>query len=414
VNRRLTAALLAGLALGAGAAALVQGDRGNEVRAATTPQLVPVRSAPALPPFRMQGRTRRITSVSRLPAVADPSGDPPWSVRVWRGEIVTPSRRAGRPPFRLPQHCAELGRVFRGRFGWVYPDRRFRPAAPGQLDIQGVCISERRPEPDVRAALELAFPTPSEPKPTAGVVWGLVPPSTREVRVEGVAGGTRTLRPGEDGTVLLVTAPGALPTTTTRVTTEGTTVRVRLDTRRRGGRLGAPIVAGSETVDVRAPDPRGGPAHGLVAGRTASGRWCVIGEAQAVGDRFGFVDSAAGMFFSTSFGTRCPTQPPPPTRKRPLMISGGFGSTGSRDVLAARARVERRVPDGLGTLTAICHPSVDHVTVRTPDSIRALTPSPRAHAIFVIYAGRNVAGETVITAHLKDGSVYQQRFPSGF
>ena len=52
--------------------------------------------------------------------------------------------------------------------------------------------------------------------------------------------------------------------------------------------------------------------------------------------------------------------------------------------------------------------------MRTPDSIRTLTPSPRAHAIFVLYAGRNVAGETVITAHLKDGSVYRQRFPGGF
>jgi hypothetical protein len=239
----------------------------------------------------------------------------------------------------------------------------------------------------------------------------------REVRITGVAGGERTVRPDAAGMFLLVTEPGALRSTRAVPSRpRGGIVRVRLAGPLDGGALGPRVLAGSERIETTAPNPLGGPAWALVAGRTRAGRWCVLGQAQTIGDRYGAIETSYGTFDTVQLGRHCHTQPPPPTRQNPVMIGIGYSSTQSprRDVLVRRARIERRVPTGMQVFSAVCDDSVERVTIRTPQDIRTLVPSPRAHAILALYAGTPVAGDTVITAHLRDGTTRRQRLPGLF
>jgi hypothetical protein len=62
---------------------------------------------------------------------------------------------------------------------------------------------------------------------------------------------------------------------------------------------------------------------------------------------------------------------------------------------------------------AQCHPDVERVTLQTPRDVRTLVPSPLGHAILAVYDGTFPAGELVLTAHLKGGRTWRERFPLG-
>jgi hypothetical protein len=135
--------------------------------------------------------------------------------------------------------------------------------------------------------------------------------------------------------------------------------------------------------------------------------------AQVVGNQVGGVDTDYGLV--TTYPARpvnCRRPGDGPTRRKPLWIGygGGSGDTRAPDPLLQRARIERRVLPGRFEVVAECHPSVERVTIRSPRDIRTLVPSERGHVVFALYDGFFPAGKLVVTAHLRGGGTYSERF----
>ncbi|WP_028060816.1 hypothetical protein [Candidatus Solirubrobacter pratensis] len=89
-------------------------------------------------------------------------------------------------------------------------------------------------------------------------------------------------------------------------------------------------VPGSERVEARAPDPGGGPGHGLLVAQTREGPPCVAQPSQIAGSRAGAVELRLALFAGgagLSPGSCRPLQPTPDTDRAPpagLLIPTGF------------------------------------------------------------------------------------------
>ena len=411
------AALLAGLASGTVVAAAAQDD--PRVPARATGDLPPITEAPArrpvtrLPDGRYSpGFAHYLVergSVRIAATLDDPDGEPAWAIRTYVAErriIKRAARTLDDYSYRQVYRCVELGRVLNGRFGWVYGDRRFRPFEPGDVFELQQCTSRRRPEAVQQMDATLAFPSPSEPRPARGAVWGLAPPGARAARFKG-----RRLDL-HGGAFLTLTRPGATGTDVRYRLRGGSTERGTLDPS--GGMPGlGGSVPGTARIEARVPDPAGGPGWGVPVADHPAGGVCVGAAGQVVGDEVGHVDPDLALF-DASGPVECRPPGDGPTPGRPVWPSYGWGDDAvgrGPDPLLSRARIERRVLTGRFSLQAECDPSVDRVTIRSPRDIRTLVPSKRGHVVFALYDDMFPAGQIVITAHLRGGGRRIERLP---
>jgi hypothetical protein len=296
------------------------------------------------------------------------------------------------------------------------------PISPGAIDRLLQCGSRTRPQALAMLETTLRFPTPSEPRIAATAPWGAAPPGMRRIVAVAAPTGERELRTGAAGAFLDVGGRDVRPhSAAVRFEgAKGRTVRrftnSRPGPRRRGDPAARPApVPGTERLEVRAPDPTGGPGWGIAVADATDGGVCVAQQGQLVEDRIGGIDATHGLFWeATTTPGDCRTYATP-TRRRPLLISYGGGTAPvEQSALAQRARRERRLLPGRFELRVDCHPDVEQVTIRTPRDIRTLVPSPRAHIVFALYDGGFPAGKIVVTATLAGGRRYSERFDVGF
>lgn len=359
------------------------------------------------------------TTTPRIEARAeDPAGGPPWAIRVFDAR-----RRANisRAPVGKPNICAQLGRIVDGRFGWVDADNRFRPGRVSFFDAPTLCL--RRPlEPQLQTLTTISVPAGGEPRGRSHVVWGIA--GERADLKLLLDGRSSAAPPTPRGVVLVVRRDG------------GEHVDARLRVRYRDGRrVGTGhgrFPGGSSTfgrgsapdrrprpgvaprIELRLPDPNGGPPWGIAATPTvADGAWCISPLGRILGNRVGAIDERHGTFLDGPTPGDC--RPPRTTRGRPL--SFGWGSAGALEETIfpgqpstmTAGRVTRRTLRGSTSFYGTARADVVSITTATPRDVRTITPSPRAHAWAAIYDGDFPVGEIRISARLRDGSVHRER-----
>lgn len=430
VRARAVVAIVAGLLLGSLMALAAGSDPGGGGRTGSVvPTATPLPDPSRLPDGRFSpGYVHLVVdrpTVQSQVAISDPDGGPGWAVRTFAAErrtIKRPARTLDHPAWRSRVRCAQLVRTHGRTTGWVFADRRFRPIGFQSSDAGlGECAA-REPGPEiVNFFVWTTIERDGTARPRRGVLWGVAPPGTQQVLVQGVGTARQVATLDEDtGAFLLLTSPDASDI--------GASISYRLARgrveRHPLSRAARPVpsergpVPGTETVEARTPDPAGGPPWGVLVADRGDGGLCVAGGAtQIIGDRPGVLDPTWGRFYPSGLGRAdCRAPRVPPTRKRPVVssIGSGPGPAEAGDVLFDRARRQRRIQPGRFTLYARCHPDVQRVTIRTPRDVRTLIPSPRAHVIYAIYDGAFRAGAIEITARLRGGGTHTDRFDLGF
>jgi hypothetical protein len=94
--------------------------------------------------------------------------------------------------------------------------------------------------------------------------------------------------------------------------------------------------------------------------------------------------------------------------------AGGDPDSERGDPFLDRAQIERRLQTGRTIVQATCSADVERVTLSTPRDVRTLVPSPVGHVVLAVYDGAFVDGELELTAHLRGGRTWTERFPLGF
>lgn len=109
---------------------------------------------------------------------ADPYGGPDWAIRTFSARTVRPS--VVRPPRRLAQTCAQVGRIVDGLFVWIDPHRPRALGVPVNTTSTTVCTGRGRDAVLGALRLPAASDIGANPQITATVVWGITPrPRTR-------------------------------------------------------------------------------------------------------------------------------------------------------------------------------------------------------------------------------------------
>jgi hypothetical protein len=323
-------------------------------------------------------------------------GEPGWAVRTFTGERRTirgDQPTLAHPLSRRRVRCVELARTYRGRAGWVFDGHVFRTTTPGASNLLGECGPRGRPEAITRAATVLSFPDPASPVIERTVVYGLAPPATTAVRLNG-----RPVALARSGGFLALLDPHDRERNL-KVTFVGR------------GRQTTHIALGRNNPEARAPDPAGGPGWAVPVAYTEKGLPCLGQPGQVAGDRIGAIHIDYGLL--TPGYSQCVTGGIGPlTDASPCSIGWGTGwpdNTVRDDDAVRRARTQRRVSGGHSYLTAVCRADVDRVTIRTPRDLRTLTPTTRGHLVFALYDGTFPAGDIVVTTHLRNGATRSQR-----
>ncbi|MEV4419145.1 hypothetical protein AB0L40_04110 [Patulibacter sp. NPDC049589] len=346
----------------------------------------------------------RVRGTIRVEArVADPGGGPAWAVRVFDADR-TFDEADGTTRTIGHNRCAQLGRIHRGRFGWLDGEGTFRPTRPSLFTSETVCGS-RRPDVNSRPRAEVLRTTSglrsAEPHLAATVLWGRLGPAAGDVDVRFGARRDATTA-GPDGVVLRVGSPDLDPRTVSVTARYG-----------RGTRVEAADPGGlAARLAVRAADPAGGMPYGLSAARGSGGAWCVGPVGRVVDGRSGTLNFRLGTFtehtgraFGCAGGAR-------DGRAVPVQSSGGE-DLGAEPMYAegapAPGRVARRTPPGLAWTAGQARADVRSLTFRTPSDVRTLNPAGPAHAFLVVYAGRFPAGSSELVATLRSGK--EQRSP---
>lgn len=420
----LLAALIIGVTAGGAVAVLTQSDEPSAASEATVtlPPVEPVRVEDK--PEAQRGDTLlrvdrdSIRIESRQP---DPRGGPAWAVRTYSAaRVVRPRvRRPGVNPVVGHSRCAQVGRIYRGRFGWIDPKGQFRPRALGTGWVTN-CRSQRSDragEPIVRYEALIADPDQGASVVYGTVVWGLA----------GRGAKSASLRLGEKQSRVAIAEGGSF------LRLGGADLRqaqVALDVRRRDGSVGhvslAPSRAlpggkqlppelrkqfaahpvGIPSIEVRAADPAGGLAWGISAARSSTGGWCLSQAARVIGDRVGNPKPRAGTMDEAPIGFGC-FQSALLTRARPVTIGWTYmrasapGDAARRS--ATRAQNERIVVHGTAS------PDVKYLTIATPRDVRTLDPSKRAHAFLVVYDDSFPTGNIVVTSTFTDGTTRETK-----
>jgi hypothetical protein len=408
--------LLAGLAIGvlAGLIAAVAIPRTRAAGKTTQAlQLGPagvVRTAPPRRPRRSGGFiTLRLRTTPRIEARAkDPRGGPDWAVRVFRADRVVPpdDRRHGVNPVIGHNLCAQLGRVYRGRFGWIDATGTFRPAT---IDYRGAPLTcgSRRPnlagQPFFDVVEPITDPRKAEAHVKELVAWGLAGSGASRVQLQ-LAARTVTAPPSTHG-AFLATGPREL---------QGDHVRGTITYR--GGRslhlpLRAPGPGASSQrmiLSGRAPDPNGGLPYALLSSSTCTG-W---GPRVVEDDRYGTIDYELGTLdeLRRSGGGACGRSPQDDAKLfATYPVQWGFGDGGDDPGSDPDAgRIARRTQRGVTIFTGRAAPDVVAVTLETPRDVRTLIPGGPAHAIIAAYDGSFPTGGVKVIAQFKDGHTKTQ------
>ncbi|MCP9491782.1 MAG: hypothetical protein MSC31_18195 [Solirubrobacteraceae bacterium MAG38_C4-C5] len=431
-------ALAVGVAGGAGVALATQ-SREPEPPPSRPDGVVVVRAkAPTQPPPVSVDRLALAVeedSMALEQRVADPRGGPDWAVRTFVADV----RQAGFGDRTLAEtevvgrnRCVQLGRIVEDEFGWVDAQRRFRAVAPGwggsmiqrgtgggPGDAAPVRCRPTDARPEAVALLETLVddPTDGETEPIATVAWGLAADSeTDRVALRRLSDRERSLR--LDGRRGAFVAPAGADVRAHEVTARfdgGEPVRLgRLPGS--GGWPGTPdLRRGTSRLEVRAPDPSGGPALGAITARREDGAWCVSQPAQVVGERIGWVNLRLGIFSEANPPNYvCPGDRLTP--QQPIEASTGFGA--GSDVINGTpppfGRVALRTLPGTLTISGLTHPDVRLVTIATERGDRTLAPSARSGAFVAVFDGDFPAAPIELIATMADGSTVTQSLEMGF
>jgi hypothetical protein len=355
----------------------------------------------------------------------DPNGGPQFAIRVFRATRYVPltgRRHNGRGRLLGHDLCAQLGRLYRGRFGWIDAQHRFRPARFNYTDAPLLCgerWDDRRSEPQLIRTTLITNPLLASAQPTESVVWGIAGSLLRGVSLEG--GGARTPhpKPSARGAFLSFADPGAPPKLSATFTYAGRPgKRLSLDPARPTpvppplNRSEHGIVFGTEQLEARAPDPSGGLAWGIEASRSTKGGYCPWDIGRVVGSRVGAVNYQLGTV-SDSHVLPC-LMSVRLTRKMPLAIWSTYGGGSDPDIGAdpEPGRGAIRTLPGRTTFSGLARPDVREITIETTRDVRTIVPSPRAHAFIVVYDGSFPTGDTVFDVTFTDGTHHVQRLPA--
>ncbi|HEY2602577.1 MAG TPA: hypothetical protein VGI67_13550 [Thermoleophilaceae bacterium] len=348
----------------------------------------------------------------------DPRGGPPFAIRAFRAVMRAPSPVHGPPrPGRLLGHdlCAQLGRIYRGRFGWIDAGNRFRPARFSYVGAPIECGErwrDKRNDPELTRTTLITNPLLANAQPTESVVWGIAGSLLRGVslQVDGVS--TQPVKISKRGAFLAFADPsgpskvtgnfgyaGRPPKTLTLDPARPLPVSPPLNRYEHG------IVLDSEQLEARAPDPTGELPWGIEASRSTKGGYCPWDIGRVVGSRVGRIDYSLDTF--TDSGVLPCLSKIGFTRKMPVQWNMTEGASdpdlevGSDPDLG---RVALRTLPGRTVMSGLVSPDVREITIQTPRDVRTIVPSPRAHAFIVVYDGSFPAGNTDLRVTFSDGS----------
>src|SRR3954468_630559 len=202
--------------------------------------------------------------------LADPLGGPPFALRVFKAERLAP---IGREPslshMRLLGHelCAQLGRIYRGKFGWIDAQNVFRPARFDYRDTPTACGDrwhDERSHPEILTTTLVSDPTQPRAVGRETIGWGFGGRLVRSVTLAN----TKTPHPQVSPRgAFLVVAPTYLRAADLHAGFPyegGPPIGPQRSANPPGqppsdNRLGVPrIVGGTGAIEARAPDPGGG------------------------------------------------------------------------------------------------------------------------------------------------------------
>lgn len=354
----------------------------------------------------------------------DPLGGPPFAVRVFRAVRRAPSPiRGRRRPGRLLGHdlCAQLGRVYQGRFGWIDAQHRFRPARFNYEDAPIQCGDrwrDRSSDPQLTRTTLITNPLAATAAPTESVVWGIAGALTRTVTLQASGMGSKRPPVGPRGAFLAFIDPNGSPKVLAHFSYKRRPAKTLVLDPTRPTPVPPPlnrfehgIVVGSERLEARAPDPTGGLAWGIQASRTTKGGYCLWDVGRVVGSRAGDVNYELGTV-ADSHVLPClqKVQFPP---KMPLAIGlNGTGSIPEPGEDPDPGHVALRTLPGRTVLSGLARPDVREITIETPRDVRTIVPSERAHAFIVVYDGTFPTGEIDFRVTFKNGTHTVQRMPA--
>lgn len=346
----------------------------------------------------------------------DPAGGPEWAMRVMEVDRMAPveQRRPNTDGKIGTGLCAQLGRIVRGRFGWIDGDNVFRPVARRtQVDIPTRCAPlslVRRKEVMLEATTLVDRPTAREPSVRGTVVWGMTGAGVPSAKL--VVAGRRSspTRSSEHGAFLRFVGPVSGPLAPRVVTTYADGKSADTDRPQPDPMAPALTASGGNAIDrtrtrviARAADPAGGPSWALVGLRTKSGRLCRGGIGYLIDGRVGWVEPKLGTLTEDAdYAPGGCGGAADPSEKYPLMISTQ-GGTSTDHPLLAPDQSDLRTQRGRTLISGVALPSVESVTIATPRDVRTLDVSGPGHAFLAVYDGVFPGGVLTATAHFADG-----------
>jgi len=413
--RRLMLAAVALGVVGGVLAALIVPTRTHGTPAA--PQITVLPRRPHTPSPGELRLTPIKGTVAIQSRVADPRGGPPFAIRLFRVIRRTPSGRSLGHDL-----CAQLGRIYQGRFGWIDALNRFRPAGFNFWDAPWQCGDrwvDTRSEPEFTRTTLITDPLKNTAAATESMVWGFGGSLLRTITFDGAGIQKTPVKPSGRGAFIAFTdLNGPAKIAATFAYSGRATKALTLDPARPLpvtpplNRYEHGTIFGSEQLEARAPDPTGGLAWGIMASRSTKGGFCTWDVGRVVGSRVGRVNYDLDTFQDS--GILPCLQRVQLTRKMPLAFGlSGFGSAPEDEQGAdpQPGRIALRTLPGRVVIDGLAEPDVREITIRTTRDVRTIVPSPRAHAFIVVYDGTFPSGETVFTVTFADGSHATQKMP---
>jgi hypothetical protein len=334
----------------------------------------------------------------------DPRGGPDWAVRVFRADRVVPheARRHGVDPVIGHNLCAQLGRIYHARFGWLDAAGTFRPVAIDFRGAPSTCGSRKADlagQPFFDVVIPITDPRRPEAHAKQLVTWGLAGSGATNIRLR--LGSSAVSPPhGAHGAFLAISPRQLRSSQVTGTITyrDGHRMHVPLPSPNRYRFSTSPMV-----LSGRAPDPNGGLPFALLS----SGTCIETGSRILDEDRFGEVDYELGTFqeLRRAGGASCnspSTDEAKLFREHPVVF--GYGSGADEPGWDPEpGRIARRTQRGTTIVDGRAAPDVVAVTLETPRDVRTLVPGGPAHAIIAVYDGTFPTGSIKLIARFKDG-----------
>lgn len=386
------------------------------------------RERPASPLTNEPGyvRLRATSRVVLAIRARDSRGGPDWAVRTYLAEqlVAQPDQRRRVSRVVGFGRCAQLGRVYRGRFGWLTADGTFRLVTTSdQLAAPTFCHS-RPSESAGHPYADVVEPMTDPEKPQAqllgSVVWGLAGASATTMTLQD---GRRPepLHRGANGTLLSVLGTDVRPRDLRLHVAYPDRPSVQVLQQRPEavlalhhlpGQRASRTPLGPSVLSALAPDPDGGLPYALVTEHGKPHVWCTQAGARVAGGRYGTPNYRLDSFseVNVSGGGSCGALPVPLREHDgrpypPYALATTFGGSGSdsEGEDPANGRIARRLLRGKVIFSGVALPDVRSLTFATPSDVRTITPSGPAHGFIVVYAGDFPAGRVTVTTTYRDG-----------